>query len=282
MKPNILFVIPALRTPEYTELAVRSLMHNTHGVDFDVLVCMDLDNAEDAAFYKKHDIPYKVRQAWGHWMMVNWEVLDAQRKNKPYNFIGLIHNDMVFGYDWLRGFRRYCEEHPDYEHYNDKLFGFNETYGVKVSSSPVCFIDQFDVLKFMDYTAALTLLAEESPHPYFNSDQTQFLPWIWSLKAHTTTFDWLRGGDYGIVMAARENRRFFTPIYFPYAGTFHFGNIACTLHPDDFRRIQSSHHYWAELANDPEFVDICTYLLNNVPSYGDHAAFRELLSLSKL
>ena len=120
MKPNILFVIPALRTVEYTELAYRSLKENTNGVDYDVIVCMDLDNADDRKYYEDHCIPYKIRQGWGHWTMVNWEVFDAEWIGKPYNFVGLIHNDMVFGYDWLSGFRRYCEEHPDIEHYEDR------------------------------------------------------------------------------------------------------------------------------------------------------------------
>lgn len=279
MKPNILFVIPALRTVEYTELAYRSLKENTNGVDYDVIVCMDLDNADDRKYYEDHCIPYKIRQGWGHWTMVNWEVFDAEWIGKPYNFVGLIHNDMVFGYDWLSGFRRYCEEHPDIEHYDNKVFSFKPTCGSPSPHPPVCLLDKFNYQEFQNVTMQL-YDAGSTAETYFDR-YLEFLPWIWSFRAHKKTFKWLRDGDYGLLMAAKQNVNWFDPIHFPFAGYFHFGNIACTLCHDDFMRIQATKYYFQEKANDPDFMELCNFLLAETPWKND-AGLHEIKAMSKL
>jgi hypothetical protein len=269
MKPKILFVMPALRTPEYTEAAYNSIRENTHGIDYDILIGMDLDNADDRKYYEDHGIPYKVRQAWGHWSMANFAVFDSERRGLDYNFICLIHNDHIVGYDWLAGFRKYCEEHPDIEYYDNKLFSFSTTYGAVSSQPPVCFLPEFDYSKFLAVTKQFHDEGYTSSRPYYRTNWMEFLPWLWSFRAHKTAFEWLRPGDFGLRSAFQEKRNKFEAISFPFSGTFHFRNLATTLHHADYLRIQTTNEFFPELAADKDFMDLADYLLSTTTIFDD-------------
>ena len=255
---NILFVMPVLRTPTYTRLAYESFMEHTDA-RHKMVVCMDLDNAEDRKFYEKHGIPYKVRPGWGHWMMANWEVLHAMKTGAPYNFLGLVHNDMVFGHDWLAGLEHRFEDDPVLENYKDTIFSFfqSPTEPVRVVL-PEIDRESFGYDQFVARSRTRTSLE--------STTNLNFLPWVWSFDFHQYNVhcQWLHGGDYGIFVPYRDGFKMkFTPVQFQNSDCYHFGNVACKLHRNEFLKIQTTQDFYPGLARDAEYMEIAEYLFEN-------------------
>ena len=261
IQPKILFVMPVLRTPEYTKLSYNSFKKNSDG--HDIKICLDLDVEEDKDFYKKNEIPVDVFQGLGHWHMTCYYVKQILEKKLDYQYIGLIHNDMVFGYNWLKPFDEYCKHN---QNNNNRLFCFDQqnphTHKQYFGSS----IEQFDFNKFQEYTKTI-----------FNYETTNlfsFMPWVISVSAFISTFNWLVGGDTGI-----WQRRDFEVIQFQTV-VWHFLNIACSKHPADFLRNQTTRMNWESLAHDPRYLELATYLVDNTP-WGSDKLLIELLAMTK-
>jgi len=268
---KILFVMPVLRTPTYTRLAYESFMENTDG-RHKLVICLDLDNAADREYYETHNIPYKVRQGWGHWMMTNWEVWNTMQTSAPYNFVGLLHNDMVFGCGWLDGLEMYFEKQVELVKYKDIIFSFNHV-PAPMTPTPEIGKEIFRYSQFIRNTHMNDIPAAVS--------YLQFLPWVWSFDFHQYNehCQWLFGGDYGIFKPYRDGRKMnYIPIQFTNSGVVHFGNVACTFHKADFMRIQTTKSFFPELAKDKDYVAIAEFLVNNT-IHRESTALREILSL---
>jgi hypothetical protein len=261
-KSNILFVMPALRTPDYTQLAYRSFKDNSSPVH-DIRIGLDLDVEEDKEFYRREGIPFDVFHGWGHWTMACYYVKQIIDQKLDFQYIGLVHNDMVFGYNWLAPFDVY--DHPAYDRqlycFNQENPEHNKVYGST--------IETFDLMKYREDTRATF---DENSKDITHA--ASFLPWVMSIDAFMTTFVWLTEGDAGI-----WQRRDYTPVQFQ-TRVWHFMNIAVSKHRADYLNNQTTRNNWDRHIHDLRFRDLLFYLYENTP-WSKDALTGELYRLAK-
>ena len=261
---NILFVMPALRSTQYTKLAYDSFVANTDS-RHKLVIGMDLDVPEDRAFYETNGIPYKIYEGWGHWCMADYEVLCSREANDGFDFLGLVHNDMVFGYKWLDAFDTYCDEvQTDYD---KTIFSFRQL-GAQTSQPPISFVEQFDYAEFLDKSRRLYHICDMAGQIF--QEGLSFLPWLMSYEALDKTFRWMEWGDFGILDRASTRSAAFKCIQFMGGCIYHFSNIATTLYPRDYQRSQFTDDFVVSQAQDPRYMKLAKFWYDNVNQSNGH------------
>lgn len=261
-RPNILFVMPVLRTTDYTKLSYDSFRMNTDP-RHDLRIGLDLDVEEDKEFYRREGIPFDVFHGWGHWTMACYYVKQIIDLGLDFQYVGLVHNDMVFGYNWLAPFDAvnhredrnvlYCFNQENPEH--------NKLYGAS--------IETFDLSMYQsDTRATFDVNSKDVANVY------AFLPWVMSVEAFTTTFSWLSEGDAGI-----WQRRDYTPVQFQ-TRVWHFMNIAVGKHRADYLNNQTTRNNWDRFIHDPRFRELVFHLYERTP-WGKNDLTAELYRLAK-
>jgi hypothetical protein len=263
MSNNILFVMPALRMPEYTRLAYESFMENTDP-RHKIVIGLDLDNEEDKEYLTKHNVPFTVYEAWGGLAMADYEVLLSMEANDGLNFVGFIDNDMVFGYKWLEGFDHYCEDVPG--PYDETLFCVAQHNFMfpRPARSP---LPNIDYQAYLDFTKRHYKLYSNAGI-WYREDYTH-MPFIMSYDALDKTFEWMQGQDVGIKSSYLSGRPPFRSVTLS-GGMFHFGNISAGFNSTDASRIQLTDYYVRAHANDPRYMKLARFWYQHVNQTNDH------------
>lgn len=248
-EPKVLFVMPVLRTPEYTKLAYNSFCDSTDLGRHKLVVGMDLDVAEDRVEYEQMGMDVHIHEGWGHIFMALYHFVSNMDE---FDYIGLIHNDMVFGKDWLCDVDRFWAE-SDAETVDGTLLctNLNTIYDPHIHS-----IGEFDYDDF---------LSRVSDNPYrgdYYYDHLSFMPWIIPKRLLATSLDWLTCGDTGVIDKYWNQHQFKVRcLYNSYV--HHFVNVSVRLHRDDFYRNQHTRYWWQSLADDSRWRFIAKYLIDN-------------------
>lgn len=278
MLSRVLFIMPVLGTPEYTKMAYESFINNTRLDRHKVIVTMDLDREEDKRLYEQWGIPYVVRQSYGAWIMLVDAMLTSLANQEPYQFIGLIHNDMVFGEDWLGGFENFTAKFPDDYRFHHHIFS-NRQLGA--SNSPGALVRTMQNFDFKEFERRASMIYQQCDMDEgIEVGRLEFQPWIWSFDAIRTTFRYFWGQDPWIINAFAADPRIFEAVCFMNCSTYHFGTVATTILGEWQNRLQHQPYFWPFKASNHHYLDLASFLVSCTPWQADQGIY-EIFKLAE-